>query len=189
MRVILVLAPDDKESLQQIENVNNKLMVRYVGGASRAESVLNGIRSIEAEVNDQDWILVHDAARPLITHELINRLIGGVSEECDGGILAVRAVDTIKSTADTMKISNTLDRNKHWLAQTPQMFRKSILVRALEEVKDLSQITDESSAVEALGMRPTIVESEPSNIKVTYAQDLNYASLLLKNASTRGISS
>ena len=127
-----------------------------------------------------DWILVHDAVRPLVTIELIDRLISDVTSESEGGLLACRLVDTIKSSDHRNRVVSTADRSQLWAAQTPQMFRKDPLERALSMLSDRNDITDESAAIERLGMKPLLVESDASNFKITYADDVDRAKLILE---------
>ena len=184
--VVVVLSGGDTGAKRITEDIDrSKLTIVLSGGETRAESVLNGIKSLDGEVCDTDWILVHDAARPLITAELIDRLIEGVANYSDGGLLACRLVDTIKQSDDRDQVVSTADRKKLWSAQTPQMFRRVALEDALEKTKHLDEITDESSAVERMGMKPRLIESEADNFKITYECDLDRAQLVLQQRSFR----
>ena len=147
------------------------------GGATRHESVLNGLRAIREQVKDEDWVLVHDAARPGITPELIDKLIKELQDDPVGGLLALPMVDTLKRCDAGGRIENTVSREGLWAAQTPQMFRYALLRRALEEAQ---AVTDEASAVEALGLRPKLVEGSPRNLKLTLPHDLALAEMYLK---------
>ncbi|MFA9217961.1 MAG: 2-C-methyl-D-erythritol 4-phosphate cytidylyltransferase [Sphingomonadaceae bacterium] len=150
------------------------------GGATRMDSVLNALQAIRAQVRDQDWILVHDAARPGLTPVLIARLIEGVGDNPAGGLLALPVVDTVKRSApDTAASSVTVPRNGLWLAQTPQMFSYALLLRALGSAPDANAITDDASAVEMLGLSPQLVEGHPRNLKVTLPADIRVAELYL----------
>lgn len=147
------------------------------GGASRMESVRNGLAAIGATLRDNDWVLVHDAARPGLDHALIEKLITSTGEHPVGGLLALPVVDTVKrSQGDAV---DTIARDGLWLAQTPQMFRYKLLSQALAAVRDPSNITDDASAVEALGLSPTLVEGHPRNLKVTLPQDVRIAEMYL----------
>jgi 2-C-methyl-D-erythritol 4-phosphate cytidylyltransferase len=147
------------------------------GGATRMDSILNGLRAIRAEVGDDDMVLVHDAARPGLTPALIARLIGAVGEHDGGGLLALPVVDTVKSTrAGTLQ---TTPRDGLWLAQTPQMFSYALLLRALAQAPDPNAITDDASAVEMLGYSPKLVEGHPRNLKVTLPADIAIAEMYL----------
>lgn len=180
-RVVVVLSPDDSEPQEiKINTQQQKLSFTYTGGATRAETVINGIRSLGAFAKPDDWILVHDAVRPLVTTELIDRLISDVTSDSEGGLLACRLVDTIKTSDHCNRVIATADRSQLWAAQTPQMFRKDPLERALSMLSDRNDITDESAAIERLGMKPLLVESDASNFKITYAHDLDRAKLILE---------
>ncbi|MEJ6563842.1 MAG: 2-C-methyl-D-erythritol 4-phosphate cytidylyltransferase [Burkholderiales bacterium] len=186
--VVVVLSDGDTGAENLTESLDqSKLTIVSLGGKTRAETVLNGIRSLGGEVRDVDWILVHDAARPLITAELIDRLIDGVGNYSDGGLLACRLVDTIKQSDDRDHIFSTVDRKKFWSAQTPQMFRRATLEEALEGKNNFEEITDESSAVERLGMKPRLIQSEADNFKITYERDLDRAQLVLEQRSFRKV--
>jgi 2-C-methyl-D-erythritol 4-phosphate cytidylyltransferase len=156
------------------------------GGATRMDSVLNALRALRSAVNDNDWILVHDAARPGLTPALIAKLIGGVGDNPAGGLLALPVVDTVKRSAPGGAEASggsvsaaTVPRNGLWLAQTPQMFSYELLLRALGSAPDANAITDDASAVEMLGLSPQLVEGHPRNLKVTLPADIRVAELYL----------
>ncbi|MGX9220293.1 2-C-methyl-D-erythritol 4-phosphate cytidylyltransferase [Massilia varians] len=147
------------------------------GGATRMESIRNGLRALHGSIGLDDWILVHDAARPGLDAELIERLIVETGEHPAGGLLALPVVDTVKrSSAGEVA---TVSRDGLWLAQTPQMFRYQLLLRALDAATDPSAITDDASAVEALGLAPKLVEGHPRNLKVTLPSDIRIAEMYL----------
>lgn len=176
--VFVVLAPEDKQfHAYDWSDFGDKLQPLYCGGATRAESVVNGLLASELELDD--WVLVHDAARPCLTPALLEKLIMELRDDEVGGILAVPVADTLKLSTMSHRIAHTEDRIGLWQAQTPQMFRAGLLLQALQTTL---QVTDEASAVEALGLHPRLVASETSNFKVTYPQDFRMAELLLKNA-------
>jgi 2-C-methyl-D-erythritol 4-phosphate cytidylyltransferase len=147
------------------------------GGATRADTVLNTLKAMAKSGIDQDaWILVHDAARPGLTAEAARRLIQAVTEHVSisGGILAMPMADTLKliSSQNPQCIGKTLPRDGLWLAQTPQMFRLMALTEALDAaIKNKFEVTDEASAMERVGCEPLLVPGEWRNIKVTYPQD------------------
>ncbi len=147
------------------------------GGATRADTVLNTLKAMAKSGIDQDaWILVHDAARPGLTVEAARRLIQAVTEHVyvSGGILAMPMADTLKliSPQNPQCIGKTLPRDGLWLAQTPQMFRLMALTEALDAaIKNKFEVTDEASAMERAGCEPLLVPGEWRNIKVTYPQD------------------
>jgi 2-C-methyl-D-erythritol 4-phosphate cytidylyltransferase len=155
----------------------DKLKVWRVGGASRAQSVLNGLAAMADELSADDWVLVHDAARPCLSQDLLDKLIGEVDDDAVGGILAMPVADTLKRAADAARIAETVPRAGLWAAQTPQMFRHGLLRAALERAG--AEVTDEASALELAGYAPRLVESDTTNLKVTYPRDLEMARLLL----------
>ncbi|MES2933961.1 MAG: 2-C-methyl-D-erythritol 4-phosphate cytidylyltransferase [Pseudomonadota bacterium] len=151
-----------------------RVTVLRCGGATRKDSVMNGLDAIQATLADDDWVLVHDAARPGLTPMLIHKLIDAIGEHAVGGLLALPVVDTVKRQ-DASRVQ-TIAREGLWLAQTPQMFRYPLLRRALQEVE---HVTDEASAIEALGLTPSLVEGHLCNLKVTLPSDLEIAKCLL----------
>ena len=154
-----------------------RVQVLRCGGETRAASVLNGLRGMQG-VAESDWVLVHDAARPCLTHALVERLIAAVGEDDAGGILAVPVSDTLKRADQRDRIAGTEPRAGLWSAQTPQMFQRGALQEALAAAS-LAHVTDEASAMEARGVQPRLVLGSTTNIKITYPQDLAIARLLL----------
>lgn len=151
------------------------------GGATRAESVFKGLQAMLAQgVPAQDWVLVHDAARCLVTPESVSRLMDTCQHDPVGGLLALPLPDTLKSEADG-RVAATVPREHKWLAQTPQMFRLQALHDALAEVagSGFVGITDEASAMERLGLKPRLVEGSAQNFKVTYPADFALAEAIL----------
>ena len=147
------------------------------GGATRQASVTNGLLAMAHDVDSDDWILVHDAARPGISHELIEKLISFVKDDPVGGLLALPVVDTLKRSDAHAHADHTVPREHLWAAQTPQMFRHAPLLSALQSSE---AITDEASAFERLGLKPRLVEGSPRNFKVTLPEDMLLAELHLK---------
>ncbi|HAF43700.1 MAG TPA: 2-C-methyl-D-erythritol 4-phosphate cytidylyltransferase [Gallionellaceae bacterium] len=174
--VFVVLAPGDEYFARyDWSHCEGKLAPLYCGGATRAESVANGllVSGLEAD----DWVLVHDAARPCLTQHLLSRMIAELRNDAVGGILAVPVADTLKRADSKQRIAHTEPREGLWQAQTPQMFRAGLLAEALARC---NTVTDEASAIEAMGLQPKLVGSDSSNFKVTYPQDIELAELLLK---------
>ena len=153
-----------------------KLSVMRCGGTTRADSVLNGLMAISAVAKPDDWVLVHDAARPCLSSAQVDSLIERVGSDETGGILAVPVADTLKRSAPDGRIEATVPREHLWQAQTPQMFRYGLLCEALSRSRI---VTDEAAAVEALGHRPLLVAADASNLKVTYPADLALAEKIL----------
>jgi 2-C-methyl-D-erythritol 4-phosphate cytidylyltransferase len=155
------------------------------GGAQRADSVLNGLNYLADKAHNQDWVLVHDAARPCVTIENIQKLCDDLASDEVGGILAVPVSDTLKQVASANKIQTTIDRTTLWQAQTPQLFRYKLLRDCLIQTLARNEtITDESSAVELCGYQPKVVEGRSDNIKVTRPDDLGLADFILKQQDT-----
>lgn len=151
------------------------------GGATRAATVQSGLRALqERGASDDDWVLVHDAARCLVTAEQIDRLIDVCASDSVGGLLAHQLADTLKTSIDGpggVRVASTVDRSNKWLAQTPQMFRIGPLRDALAKVG--SNVTDEASAMEAMGLHPRLVPGGAQNFKVTYPDDFALAEAVL----------
>ena len=173
--VFVVLAPDDTLfHSYDWSRFGDKLQPLFCGGERRTDTVLKGL--LASEIETDDWVLVHDAARPCLTKVQLTKLIAELRDDAVGGILAVPVADTLKRADDYDRILRTESRERLWQAQTPQMFRAGLLARALQQP---GSFTDDASAVEALGLQPKLVLSEPTNFKVTYPQDLLLAELLL----------
>lgn len=154
----------------------SKLKLHYTGGDTRAQTVLNTLLKIN--VAEEDWILVHDAARPGLTHHLLDNLLNTLEKDPVGGLLAMQVSDTLKFSGEKNEVLKTIPRAHLWQAQTPQMFRYGVLKHALqtsigEASGDVVKIvTDEAEAIEAQGLQPKLVQGELRNLKVTYPQDL-----------------
>ena len=176
--VYVVVSPDDAyiASLPAVPRTT----ILFCGGATRQASVTNGLAAMAAEVKPQDWVLVHDAARPGLTVDLIVRLIAAVSNDPVGGLLALPVADTIKRSNTEGRALETVPRDRLWAAQTPQMFRHAALLDALRKV---TEITDEASAFEALGLQPRLVEGSARNFKVTRPEDMLLAERYLKGSA------
>ncbi|MBD3892499.1 2-C-methyl-D-erythritol 4-phosphate cytidylyltransferase [Hydrogenophaga sp.] len=160
-------------------------LLAHCGGASRAESVCKGLRTLlEWGVPASDWVLVHDAARCLVRPDQINALLDACWSDPVGGLLALPLPDTLKLERDG-RVASTLERADKWLAQTPQMFRLGVLHAALAAQTDsgFAGITDEASAIERLGLRPRLVVGSAQNFKVTYPDDFALAEAILRSRS------
>ena len=174
-RTLVVVAPADGFFER---NPTTSALVVPCGGATRAASVANGLRELRrAGAVDNDWVLVHDAARCLVTPELIDRLIDTCDEDEVGGLLAHPLADTLK-IGDNGRVAGTVERDDKWLAQTPQMFRLGMLRQALEAAGD--RVTDEASAIEHMGLKPLLVPAGAQNFKVTYPEDFVMAEAVLR---------
>lgn len=152
------------------------------GGATRADTVMGGLKVLLARgAAEEDWVLVHDAARCLVTSEQINQLIDACQSDSVGGLLAHKLPDTLKAAMmedGSARVAATVDRSDKWLAQTPQMFRIGVLLQALQRMG--AAATDEASAMEAMGLRPKLVPGGAQNFKVTYPDDFALAEAVLQ---------
>lgn len=177
--VFVVLSIDDEDwGRYDWAPLGPKLVPLFCGGATRADSVLGGLRAIANEAAASDWVLVHDAARPCLAPWHIDRLVHELANDEVGGLLAVPVADTLKRADEDRRVAVTVARDSLWQAQTPQMFRFVMLRRALEAG---SEVTDEASAIEAAGLRPRLVQGDATNLKVTYPLDLHLAEWILNN--------
>lgn len=180
-QVFVVLAPGDARYAEGAwREFRGKVRPLYCGGETRAASVFNGLLAARDAIAGDDWVLVHDAARPCLSRDELDRLFGELESDDTGGLLAVPVADTIKRATRENRVANTEPRNSLWLAQTPQMFRYRVLIEALRAA-DPAAVTDEARAVEALGLKPRLVMGDTRNIKVTYPEDLALAELILKD--------
>jgi 2-C-methyl-D-erythritol 4-phosphate cytidylyltransferase len=141
--------------------------------------VFNGLLAARDTIAGSDWVLVHDAARPCLGREELDRLLGELEEDETGGLLAVPVADTLKRANRELRVAATEPRDNLWLAQTPQMFRYRLLIEALRAA-DPARVTDEASAIEGLGLKPRLVMGDSRNIKVTFPEDLAIAELILR---------
>jgi 2-C-methyl-D-erythritol 4-phosphate cytidylyltransferase len=177
-RVWVVLAPDDPWWPQyDWSGLGAKLDTVRCGGATRAESVSNGLQAAAMVATDDDWILVHDAARPCLSAAMLERLFTELADDPVGGILAVPVADTVKRADADQRVAATEPRDGLWQAQTPQMFRYGQLQKSL---KNEISVTDEAGAIEAAGLKPKLVRGDSTNLKVTWPADLALAAMILR---------
>ncbi len=176
-KIVVAISKDDAYWSDLPISTHTKIL-RTQGGKERADSVLNALLALDGVASFDDWVLVHDAARPCITKEDIHLLISTLCEDDVGGILALSSHDTLKEVHGNHIIS-TLDRNVIWRALTPQMFRYGLLKQALEATQGNGAVTDEASALEMQGLTPKIVEGRSDNIKITRPEDLALAQFYL----------
>ena len=175
--VFVVLAPGDGEFRQHAwGEFGERIAPLYCGGATRHDSVLNGLVAASSTAQPDDWMLVHDAARPCLGQRELQRMLDLLAEDDVGGILAVPVADTLKRADSAGRIQATEPREHLWQAQTPQMFRHGLLLQALSRT---AKLTDEAGAVEALGLTPKLVLGSSTNLKVTYPEDLQLAETIL----------
>lgn len=175
--VFVVLSAEDRAfATHDWSAFEGKLQPLYCGGETRRDSVYNGLVAVMASVEADDWMLVHDAARPCLPRADLEKLLREIADDEVGGILGLPVSETVKKVSDG-KIESTEERSRLWLAQTPQMFRAGLLMHALGRAKETP--TDEASAVEQLGLRPRIVPGSRDNLKVTWPDDLRIAEAIL----------
>jgi 2-C-methyl-D-erythritol 4-phosphate cytidylyltransferase len=175
-QLLVVLAPDDAQFESSVPGCTCRVV--RCGGTTRAETVARGLAELSRSgAQAGDWVLVHDAARCLVRPEWIDALIDACADDHVGGLLALPLADTLKEERDG-RVAATLDRTGKWQAQTPQMFRLGLLREALERAGP--GVTDEASAVEALGLAPKLVRGTLENFKLTYPADFDLAQRLLR---------
>ncbi len=180
-KIILALSDDD-DYFAQTALVNNPDVIRVSGGEERVDSVLSGLRAVDETIFE--WVLVHDAARPCVSHHDIDLLIERCLRQNTGGLLAAPVVDTIKQSDNTtaaLQVADTIDRSQLWHALTPQMYKTSELKQAIEQAQAQGlAITDESSAIEQAGLPSLLVSASRENIKITRPEDLALAAFYLQ---------
>ena len=179
-RMFVAIAADDI-AFERMEPRPSDVVALRCGGATRAETVRNALRELAAHCASDDWLLVHDAARPCVPRDALDRLRERLRDDPVGGLLAVPVADTLKRSdgdADAPGVAATVSRSGLWQAQTPQMFRFGVLQRAFAH-DDALACTDEAQAVEALGLTPRLVRGSPANLKITFAEDLPLAAAIL----------
>lgn len=160
-------------------DVSSRLQLHYTGGETRFETVLNTLQAIQPFIADDDWVLVHDAARPGLNGQLLNHLLDTLQEDEVGGLLALPLTDTLKfSSNHDARSEKTLPREHLWQAQTPQMFRYATLKNALKNFVGIP--TDEAQAIEAFGLQPKLVTGALRNMKITYPQDIAVVEALMQ---------
>lgn len=174
----LALSPEDYFWRNLDLAANSRLQLHYTGGETRAQTVLNTLYAMKSQVDVDDWILVHDAARPGLTLALLDTLLDSLENDAVGGLLALPLADTLKQSNADDRVKTTIPRDGLWQAQTPQMFRYRLLTNALENFDGVP--TDEAQAIEALGFEPKLVTGSLRNMKVTYPQDMALMELFIQ---------
>lgn len=174
LRGIVVALAEHDRWWPQLKVAEHRLMQTVIGGAERAESVLNALLALhESGAQAEDWVLIHDAARPLLERNDLDRLLSNLADDPVGGLLAVPARDTLKQIDASGRVVKTIDRSVIWQALTPQMFKLGQLQRALADALQADvAVTDESSAMEWAGFAPRVIEGRASNLKITRPEDL-----------------
>jgi 2-C-methyl-D-erythritol 4-phosphate cytidylyltransferase len=178
--LVVALDPGDRRA-DGIALLSDPRVMTALGGTNRAESVRSGLALLETMAEPDDWVLVHDAARPCLPLEVLMPFIDTITSTAVGGLLAQPCTDTLKQVDGDGIVASTLDRSTIWRAQTPQMFRMGILCSALDQARNAGlRVTDEASAVEAAGHPVQIIEGPASNIKVTVPDDLELVKVHLR---------
>jgi len=175
--IVVGLAKGD-QWWESVVTASNQCFDTYIGGTSRAETVLNGLQYLRYHAKSDDWIIIHDAARPCVRPADVERLIAARGNGLSGAILAVAVSDTLKLSSEKKYVEQTISRDRLWYAQTPQIFPYRVLRDALEAC-DLTDISDESSAMELAGYTPNLVKGRSENLKVTTREDLELAKVIL----------
>jgi 2-C-methyl-D-erythritol 4-phosphate cytidylyltransferase len=176
-RTLVVISPEDALFAEHVDLPNATFSIAARAGNTRAITVLNGLNALlEQGAQPQDWVMVHDAARCLITPQQINTVIDACLNDDVGGLMALKLPDTLKQE-NAGRVSCTVDRADKWLAQTPQMFRIGLLSEALQKAG--AAVTDEASALEAMGFAPKLIPGSAQNFKVTYPEDFALAEAVL----------
>lgn len=186
--IVVVLAKDDPYWAKQHLDWVARPVTTVVGGKERSDSVLSGLRALASRADNNDWVLVHDAARPCVRPSDIQRLISDCRADDVGGLLAMPVRDTMKLADAQQQVEKTLSRDRLWHALTPQMFRYGKLMQALEQVQQKGiPVTDEAMAIELAGMRAKLVEGHTDNIKITRPEDLTLAAFYLREQGEQGV--
>lgn len=177
--VIVALAPDDQH-WPTLALAHDARVQTVIGGAERADSVRQGLMALRSQLGDDDWVLVHDAARPCLQAAELAALIDRVRDDEVGGLLAAPLVDTLKRADDSGRVGETVSRERLWRALTPQMFRFGVLSRALADAAQRGiPVTDEAQAIELAALRPLLVAGSADNLKITLPEDLPRAARIL----------
>ena len=183
--VLVVLAADDVQ-FSALSIASHPKVSTTIGGAERSETVLLALNYLQQKIEPNDWVLVHDAARPCITKGAIEQLIKTLSNHPVGGLLAVPVSDTLKKVGTERTVKQTVDRQELWQAQTPQMFRYEMLRESLQlALNNGSAVTDEASALEMSGYQPIVVKGQRDNIKITHSEDLPLAEFILQKQRSK----
>jgi 2-C-methyl-D-erythritol 4-phosphate cytidylyltransferase len=186
-KIVIAIAEDD-QYWHQSHYAEHECVDTTMGGKERFNSVLNGLNYLDTYADENDWVLIHDAARPCLLNSDIKKMILKLKDHDVGGLLALPVRDTMKRSDENGNVNETVERNNLWHALTPQMFRLSVLKNALEElIKSDIDVTDESQAIEKMGLNPLLVAGDPGNIKITHKDDLNIAVQFINNKTGTSI--
>jgi 2-C-methyl-D-erythritol 4-phosphate cytidylyltransferase len=178
--VVLVVAANDEHWRETVRPDDRLLFA--TGGAERCHSVLNGLAALGGLADPEDWVLVHDAARPCLSVAELLRLFEAIGDDPVGGLLALPVADTLKLGDEAGRVASTAPRENFWRALTPQMFRYGLLRDALADAVSAGiAVTDEAAAMERAGHRPLLVEGAAANLKVTGPADMDLAEAILRH--------
>jgi 2-C-methyl-D-erythritol 4-phosphate cytidylyltransferase len=180
-KIVIAAAPAYIDFIQQLADFDQQKCEVITGGATRQQSVLAGLAYLQEIAQAEDWVLVHDAARPCLSFSMLDKLMRQCAKHAVGGILATPVRDTVKRVNEDYRIVDTPSREHLWLAQTPQCLRYQLLYEALQNVEEThTQVTDEAMALELVGLQPIIVPGAQANLKLTYAEDFALAEYYLQ---------
>ena len=181
---IVVVVDKEDDYFNNIALLKDTRILFATGGSERYESVINGLDRVSAFAADDDWVMVHDVARPCIRRSDLDWLVEQLKDHPVGGLLGIPVSDTIKRTGVDGLVTETVDRNSLWHALTPQMYRLGVLYKAMTRaIQDKVPVTDEAAAIEYAGLSSVMVEGHSDNIKVTRGTDLALASLYIEQQS------
>nr|WP_278357633.1 2-C-methyl-D-erythritol 4-phosphate cytidylyltransferase [Acinetobacter lwoffii] len=177
-----VLAIGEQDNVAKMLPFSSQEKAHFcLGGAERVNSVLNALTYLSQIASEDEWVLVHDAARPCVGLDCLQQLVNTAITNDQAAILAIPVRDTLKRVVTNFDIEETVDRSMLWQAQTPQMAKLGVLKRAIEQaLQDGAAITDEASALEHIGEQVSVVQGRSDNIKITYPDDLELAKLILQ---------
>jgi 2-C-methyl-D-erythritol 4-phosphate cytidylyltransferase len=179
--VMLSVAAEDTRWKECVPQDAGPRVRSVTGGAQRAESVEAGLLALGKDVAEDSWVMVHDAVRPCVHPQDIERLVSGLEGDAVGGLLAAASADTMKQVDLENRVAATLDRRQVWRALTPQMFRFGTLCQAYAHAREADRVpTDESGAIEALGLKPKLIVGRADNVKITQPEDLGLAEAVLR---------
>lgn len=180
---VMLVLNSDYTHWESLKYTNTKPVLTTLGGKKRSDSVLNGLNALSTtESTSNMMVMIHDAVRPCVTHQDLSLLIDAANKDSSGAFLASPVADTIKLVDEDEKVIKTVDRKRLWRALTPQAFSFELILKALNFVaKNSISITDDVSAIEALGQHPKAVQGRPDNIKITYPMDLVMAEIFIQH--------
>ena len=181
---LVVCTSEEDIWFDELEISRDPRIKKLIGGKTRSESVLKGVNYFNEKNRDFSRFLIHDSVRPCLDDRDLTKILDTSQEDFDGFVLGFPATDTLKNVTSNNKIEITIDREKVWHAQTPQVFSKEILISAFKNKEKIGEFTDEASLLEAQGAKIQMVNGSPNNIKLTYKEDLNTIKSIIRNTET-----